>query len=148
MFNLCVNAFQVIIQTYQALILFDVQWMCYHCHCGISGNVCGGFSDKFHTNFSRLIFSFVRPVIGDMLRRTEKLLQPSSTRARDLFLNQIPQILLLMFRIKLAKLRSCLQGGRVTLVLGLLQQQGYPNCLVNALLRIIRLPGTTLLRHA
>ena len=39
------------------------------------------FSNKFHTNFSRLSFSFMRPVIGDMLKRIEKLLQPSSTRA-------------------------------------------------------------------
>ena len=65
------------------------------------------------------------------------------------------------------KLRPCLQGGRVTLVLGLPQQEGYPgthtfplvfkttrlqggqgypgaSCLVNALLGTTRLPGTTL----
>ena len=55
-------------------MLFDVQWVCYYSHCRISGNVNGGFSNKFHTNFSRLSFSFVRPVIGDMLKRIEKFI--------------------------------------------------------------------------
>ena len=55
-------------------MLFDVLWVCHYSHCRISGNVYSGFSNKFHTNFSRLSFSFVRPVIGDMLKRIEKFI--------------------------------------------------------------------------
>ena len=49
------------------------------------------------------------------------------------------------FRLQRCLLQNCLQGGRVTLVLGFHRQEGCPTCLVKALLGITRLLVTAFL---
>ena len=49
------------------------------------------------------------------------------------------------FRLQRCLLQNCLQGGRVTLVLGFRRQEGCPACLVKALLEITCLLGTAFL---
>ena len=81
------------------------------------------------------------------MRLLVQLLCDKYNRKDCLFLN-IFFTLWPFFRLQRCLLQNCLQGGRVTLVVGLLKQEGCPTCLVNALLGITRLPGTAFLSHA